>query len=434
MACDAGLINQVGTTLFDHFVDRISFMDIKADTMYGRSVLLLGGDEWRTMRSTLSPAFTGSKIRNMFGLVSETAHNFAKSLLIESKRVGSVRREVVELFTCYSADVMSSCIMGLEINSVENPSNGFLVHGKAAANFSGIKTGARILLLGLFPRLMQAIDFEYVTQCVRKFFKLSVMDTMNERTERQIFRPDLINTLMDMRNERSKYEENRMNGTNGNGDCCWTDDDLVAQSFVCFVLGFDTSGNASSFMAYELALNQSIQQRLYEEIRTVNEELDGGLLTYDALPKLKYLDQVIDETLRKWPPAPLTTRKCTKDIDVELGDGRKVLIERGTNIWISLSSIHNDPRYFRDPMRFDPERFSEENKKKIETGSYIPFGVGPRRCIGEYTFVSARRFLLVFHQSALKSSVEVEGSVGIRFVKLSSAESQHQIGAAADFI
>lgn len=80
-------------------------------------------------------------------------------------------------------------------------------------------------------------------------------------------------------------------------------------------------------------------------------------------------------------------RKCTKDIELDLGDGKMVSIERGINIWIPVSSVHIDPQNFVDPMKFDPERFNEANKPKTKTGSYIPFGNGPRMCFGECTFL-----------------------------------------------
>lgn len=380
MTRDASVITQIGITHFDHFVDRIPFVDIQSDTMYGKSLLLMSGDQWRVMRSNLAPAFTGSKMRNMFGFVRENAFNFTQSLIKQSQQSNSIRSEMRDLFSCFASEIMASSTMGLEINSVENPTNGFLVHGKRAADFSGLKTGMRILLLAWFPWLMRILNFEFVPQRVREFFKSTLLHTMDERTKRQIFRPDIVNTLMTIRNERlkSQCEKAKTYKTYSN----WTDDELAAQCFCCFVVGFDTLASVLAFMAYEVALNQEIQQKLYEEVRTVNESLGGGHLTYDALSKLKYLDQVIDETLRKWPPVSLSSRKCTKDVELDLGNSKNVRIEQGTGIWIPVSAVHYDPKNFVNPSKFDPERFSEENEQKIKPGSYIPFGIGPRQCPG----------------------------------------------------
>lgn len=385
MACDAELINQIATTYFDNFVDRIPFVDIQTDTMFGRSLLLLCGDEWHQMRSILSPAFTGSKIRNVFGFVVEAADKFTKSLSAKSQQDGSpIRWEMSELFSHYSVEIVASFLFGLEINSMENPSDGFLVHGKRGADFSGLKIGLRITLLAMFPRLMQAIDYEFVPQRVRKFFKSILVRSIKERTSKQIFRPDILNTLMEMRRERQKMDTNHgLDDSYNDTKHHWTDDELAAQCFSLFILGFDTIATAMTFMAYELSVNPDIQQKLYDEIRSVDESLDGGQLTFDDLAKLEYLDQVIHETLRKYPTASFTTRQCTKDVELDLGDGKRVSIERGVGIWISFACIHNDPRYFENPSKFDPERFSKENKHKIKSGSYLAFGIGPRNCIGE---------------------------------------------------
>lgn len=85
---------------------------------------------------------------------------------------------------------------------------------------------------------------------------------------------------------------------------------------------------------YELPIDQNIQQTLNEEIHRVNSELNGVRLSYDTLSKLKYLDQVISEALRKWPVI-LSNRKCTKDYEFEL-DEKEITIERDKTIWISI--------------------------------------------------------------------------------------------------
>lgn len=92
---------------------------------------------------------------------------------------------------------------------------------------------------------------------------------------------------------------------------------------------------------------------------------------------------VISETLRKWPPAPFSDRECTKDYECEMGDGKKFTIKKGQVINLPFYSIQRDSRFFPNPEKFDPHRFSDENKDSIVSGSYNPFGSGPRVCIGK---------------------------------------------------
>lgn len=96
-----------------------------------------------------------------------------------------------------------------------------------------------------------------------------------------------------------------------------------------------------SFLSYEMAVNQDVQRKVYEEIRTVNGQLKGGRLTYESLSKLKYLDQVISESLRKWPPAIFSNRKCTKEYEFD-HNGKRILMERGRSVWIPFYSVRID--------------------------------------------------------------------------------------------
>lgn len=382
MVCDAELMNQIGVTKFDHFNDLGTVIGIELGVLYGRSLAFLSGNEWRAMRSTLTPAFTRHKLRHMFEYMNDAARKLVQNLIKKSQEgSGRIHCKIAQLFACYAADITASCFFGLKIDSFENPTNEFIKNAKDGLDFSGIQSGLRVLLLALFPKLMHAIDFDIVPKRVKTYFKSIVLDVMDQRTERQIFRPDMINTLMKIRNKRLKCQ----NQTKvSDGDHHWTDDELVAQLFISCISSFDAISNIPAFMAYELALNQNVQQKLYDEIQIVNKSLGKQPFTFDALLKLKFLDQVIDETLRKYPAAPFIIRKCTKDVELVLGDSKTVKIERGMNLWIPISSIQCDPENFENPNKFDPERFNEENKRKIRTGSYIPFWIGPRNCIGKF--------------------------------------------------
>jgi cytochrome P450 family 6 len=88
----------------------------------------------------------------------------------------------------------------------------------------------------------------------------------------------------------------------------------------------------------------------------------------------------IAETLRKYPPLQVLLRVCTKPYRIP---GTDVTIEKGIRTFISVMGLHYDPKYYPDPQRFDPERFSEAEKKKRPQYVYLPFGEGPRICIGE---------------------------------------------------
>lgn len=395
---DVDFIRQITIKDFEHFEDRDVFFVPRSDTLLGKSLLLLTGKKWHDMRSTLSPSFTSSKMRQMFELVVECADDMAKYFIDESKQGKSIRWEMKSLFARYTIDIIASCAFGLKIDSLRDPNNEFFRFGNGMLSSRGKKNNAlRFLLIRAFPNLMRSLNIELFRNDVKRFFKSMVLDTMKEREEKNIVRHDMINILMQVRNGNNKQNHDDGND-NDTGfatvvesnigkrqvNCIWSDDEIIAQCFLFFVAGFDTISTSLSFISYELAINQEIQQKLYEEICEANGNLSGSRLTYDTLPKMKYLDQVISEALRKWPPALTTSRQCTKDFDFEL-NGNKIRIERGRSIRIPIYSIHHDSEFYENPEQFDPSRFNDANKHKIKPGSYIPFGIGPRNCIGKLT-------------------------------------------------
>lgn len=103
---------------------------------------------------------------------------------------------------------------------------------------------------------------------------------------------------------------------------------------------------------------------------------------------LPYLDMVVKETLRKYPPLPFLDRVAMHDYGLP---GTELVIEKGTPVYIPMLGLHYDPEYFPNPEKYDPERFTEENKHKRPAYVYMPFGEGQHNCIGK---VAAFRFFL----------------------------------------
>lgn len=202
---------------------------------------------------------------------------------------------------------------------------------------------------------------------------------MKYRKDNNISRPDLLHLLMEARGMvPSKNPKTYF--------CEWSDLDLVAQCFAFFFAAMDTTSLTISFAAHELMEYPEVQQRLFEEIQKFDAELDDGqLVTSELIQKMPYLDMVVSEVLRKWPVNIFTDRKCTKDFVYESPEtGEQIEILKGDSVRIIMAGLQRDPKYYENPEIFNPERFSEENKLKIDPGTYLPFGLGPRSCIGMY--------------------------------------------------
>lgn len=135
-------------------------------------------------------------------------------------------------------------------------------------------------------------------------------------------------------------------------------------------------------MAHSIATNPEVQEKLHEEVENLEDTLNGRSPAYEDIQKLTYLDMVLSETLRMYPPVPNLDRHCNQKTIIVDTDGTEVELQPGDGVFFPVSCIHADPNYYPEPEKFIPERFSHENRDNIKPFSYLPFGVGPRNCIG----------------------------------------------------
>ena len=150
---------------------------------------------------------------------------------------------------------------------------------------------------------------------------------------------------------------------------------LRDQVITIFLAGYETVANALSWTWYLLSQNPACERRFHEEI---DSELQGRLPTYDDVPRLRYVEMVLAESLRLYPPAWAMGRYARADF--QLGD---FSLPAKTTVLMSQYITHRDPRFFPDPLCFDPERFTPEAKSRRTKLTYFPFGAGVRQCIGE---------------------------------------------------
>ena len=154
-----------------------------------------------------------------------------------------------------------------------------------------------------------------------------------------------------------------------------TDEEIIAQSVIFLLAGFDTSSNTLAFTLYYLVVNPDVQDKLRSEINEAMETYSDKPL-YEIAQNIEYLDCVIKEGQRLCPTAPQVNRECA-DFDLN-----GIHIPAGTEVLISMYTLHHDPDAWEDPERFDPERFRGSAKDTRHPYQFLPFGAGPRNCIG----------------------------------------------------
>lgn len=132
------------------------------------------------------------------------------------------------------------------------------------------------------------------------------------------------------------------------------------------------------FLVHELALNPDIQLKLYKELSNVCRNQSTDRLTLTDLHDLKYMDMVIDETLRRWSPIQFSRKYMKSFYTTEIRDVKVdpnfIELNVGDSIWIPTQAIHMDEQYFTNPDIFDPQRFDEKNSHQLKTEAFFPFG------------------------------------------------------------
>ena len=154
-----------------------------------------------------------------------------------------------------------------------------------------------------------------------------------------------------------------------------TDAQLRDELMTIFLAGHETTSNALTWTWYLLSQNSEVESKLHEEI---DEVLQGRLPAFEDVARMKYTEMVMAESMRLYPPAWALGRMALKDFTIG-----GYVVPKKSLVLMSQYVMHRDPRYFAEPLRFDPERWSPQARDTRPQFSYFPFGGGPRRCIGE---------------------------------------------------
>lgn len=352
-------VKNILTKDFQHFIDRGIYVNEKDDPL-GANLFAIAGLKWRNLRTKLTPTFTTGKMKNMFQTLTDCGLVLEKYL--KEKIKDSEPFDIKEILACFTTDIIGNCAFGLECNTFKDPNSPFRVYGKKIFAASKFDVLLRIFAF-TFPNVARKLGIRLLPKDSTAFFYNIVENTVKYRQENNITRKDFLQLLIDMK----EYDNNAL-----------TMNELAAQSLVFFIAGFETSSTAMTFALYELASNPEIQNKAREEVFNILNNHDGKI-TYDAINDMKYLQQVVDESLRKYPPLPVLSRVCVEDYKIP---DDNIILTKGTKIIIPVYGIHYDEEFYPNPNKFDPERFSEEMKRKRNPYTYLPFGEGPRNCIG----------------------------------------------------
>ncbi|XP_049759642.1 cytochrome P450 3A8-like isoform X1 [Elephas maximus indicus] len=321
-------------------------------------------EQWKRLRTLLSPTFSSGKLKEMFPIISQYGDLVVKHLREKTQKGKPVTLKSV--FGAYSMDVITSTSFGVNIDSLSNPQDLFVKNARNLIRFDFLDP--LIFLITLFPFLIpicEALKISVFPRAATDFFTKSVQRIKESRLkDNQKRRVDLLQLMMDSQDTKEISPQKAL-----------TDTELVAQSIMFIFAGYETTSTALSFVMYLLATHPDIQEKLQREIDAAFP--NKAPPTYDAMLQMAYLDMVVNETLRLFPIAGRLERVCKKDIEIN-----GVTIPKGTIVMVPIFVLHRDAEHWPEPEKFMPERFSKENKDNVDPYLYLPFGTGPRNCIG----------------------------------------------------
>ncbi|KPJ08459.1 Cytochrome P450 9e2 [Papilio machaon] len=371
---DPDLIKAVTTRDFEYFVDRNS-LETNEPRFLKRTLLNLKGSQWKAVRSSITPSFSSSRLKNMIPLIQQSSDQMVKFL----QQYDKSDVEMKDLVGHLTLEVIGACAFGIKTDALTDENAHFV---KLAKQFGDITTKRKIFLLifiMFMPNLMKYFNLSFLnTEAIEELVKVLKV-TKAERRKAESKKRDFLQQIIEAADkEREEVEKT--------GGVIQLDEDTIdGQSFLFLIAGYETSSTLLSFGIHILAVNPDLQNKLREHILQVTE---GKEITYDLLTELDYLEGFLLETLRLHPPLSRVDRVCVKDYILP---GTNVKLEAGQVVAIPVYGVHMDPDIYPEPSEFRPERFMGEERKNRPSHLYLAFGAGPRNCIGmRFAMISAK--------------------------------------------
>ncbi|GIY54433.1 cytochrome P450 3A41 [Caerostris darwini] len=368
LVTDPYLLKDIFIKDFNKFINREAFNPLhqySPKDKHSQSVLNLPGQAWKDVRGVLTPTFTTAKMKQMEGTMNSSIHIMLE--VLQEKAEKGEEFEIFDVFQRLTMDVITKTAFGIQTDVQKNSKSSLLSATKLIfrTNYNDA-----VIFIGLaFPLLRKV--------CLR----LQKIYSSGQKERPSAVDAGFVNCYRHLRNGHfeirggnTEMEKSVQGEITNKKSRMMSDAEIVASAFAVLLAGYETTSTALAYTAYLLAKHQDVQDNLFQEIKELIER--GQKLEYATVNKLPYLDKVLSESMRIHPPVHLFTNRYALE-DVQYGD---IHIPKGMLIQAPVHLMHHDPEFWSEPEIFDPERFS--SKPNADGVTYLPFGVGPRNCLG----------------------------------------------------
>uniref|UniRef100_A0A336KY81 CSON001397 protein n=1 Tax=Culicoides sonorensis TaxID=179676 RepID=A0A336KY81_CULSO len=298
LVTDPVLVKNILIRDFQYFNSRGIYYNEKDDPLSAH-LFAVDGPKWKGLRTKLTPTFTSGKMKFMFNTIVAVSDQF-KNVLADKVAIKKNTIEMKDLLARFTTDVIGTCAFGLECNSLVDPNAKFREMGLKFFNEPRHSLFGRVALTTM-PGLAKFFHLKVMSDDVSEFFMGAVQQTLEYRIKNNIQRNDFMDLLIKM------YDENKTDDSNRGG---LSFNEIAAQSWVFFLAGFETSSTAMSYALYELAQNQAIQEKARQDVLNALKKHENNF-TYEAMQDMTYLEQCLNESLRKYPPVPILLRRAS---------------------------------------------------------------------------------------------------------------------------
>jgi cytochrome P450 len=354
---DPALIETVLVTNHRNFVKHRFFWR-HVTTLFGQGLLTSEGAHWVQQRKLIQPAFHRDKINSYGAVMVERTEK-----MLDSWRDGQTRDLHADMMRV-TMEIVVRTLFGSDVADDDAVAVG------DAFNIVIEQIAIRFRRPFKIPNWIPIPSNVKFNRAIRELDRLmySFIRAKRASSERG---NDLLSMLIDAKDESGQ---------------AMSDQQLRDEIITLFLAGHETTAIAMSWTWYLLSQHPEAEEKLHEELERV---LDGRLPTADDVPKLEYTNRVVLESMRLFPPAYGFGREAVEDCEV--GGYR---IPAGSTVHMFPWVVHRDTRWYSDPERFDPDRWKNDFARTLPTFAYMPFGGGPRRCIGN-SFAMMEAVLLV---------------------------------------